>query len=407
MKIKTYSQLQAARARVSTIMNANFKFVGADKLKATGDIKAYANELKSLTTAIFEVENSGTEATLKHAHEEIRNKTNQAKFKTKETSIMKVKQQFENFLTGKSVILNSGDGSELAIAAMVNVVIAKLTGKSNGLLSQINIDPLASVDSSIRRELTPVQVARYAQSNGTIGYTRTDTISGSIMKNKLTLSDLYHQLPITDEAMNDVPNLVEFTLNQLQSKYEDQYGAELLLGDSASEELPGVLTDLLDSTNAYVEALKADESRDANTFGALVTGSVDSLGVDQLAIFNSLVTSLPAKLRTSATVTMNPKTLEAYANVKGSNGQPIFKITPTTFQDYPLSLDDNFPVLGDDSKAVVAFGNANTAIAMGNVDIKLAPNPIQRDGVTLFKHIGRVGTAARDNLALRFLLAKA
>lgn len=407
MKIKTYSQLQAARSRVSTIMKANYKPTGTDSFIATGDIKAYANELKSLTAAILEVEDAGIEATLKYAHEEIKTKTTQAKIRTKETQIMKAKQQFENFLTGKSVILNSGDGSELAIAVMVNVAIAKLTGKSNGLLSQIDIDPLASVNSSIRRELTPAQVARYAQSDGTIGYTRVDTISGNIMKNKLTLSDLYHQLPITDEAMNDVPNLVNFTLGQLQGKYEDQYGAELLLGESASDELPGVLTDLLDSANAYVEALKADDSRDANTFGAVISGSADSLGADQLAIFNSLVTSLPAKLRAGATVTMNPKTLEAYANVKGSDGQPLFKITPSSFQDYPLSLDDNFPVLGDVSKAVVAFGNANTAISMGNVDVKLAPNPIQRDGVTLFKHIGRVGTAVRDNLALRFLLAKA
>lgn len=398
MKIKSYSQLQAARARLGVIMN--------NHVAIDGSVGNFANELKSLTTAILEVEDSGIESTLKHAHEEIKVKSATA-LKKKENPIMKAKQQFENFLTGKSVLLNSGDGSELAIASMVNVAIAQLTGKSNGLLSQININPMASVDYSIRRELTSAQIARYEQSDGILGFSRTDTISGGIMKNKLNLSELYHQLPVTDEAINDVPNLVSYTLARLQEKYEDQYGEELLLGDSASAELPGVLTDLLDSANGYVEALKADDSRDANTFGAVVTGSADNLGTDAHAVFNRLVASLPAKLRTSATVTMNPTTLEAYSNVKGSDGQPVFNITPTSFEGYALSLDDNFPVLGDSSKAVVAFGNADTAIAMGNVDVKLAPNPIQRDGATLFKHIGRVGVTVKDNLALRVLLAKA
>lgn len=398
MKIKSYSQLQAARARLSVIMN--------NHVAKDGNVEKFSAELKVLTTAILEVEDSGIESTLKKAHEEIKIKSAKA-LKTKENPIMKAKQQFENFLTGKSVLLSSGDGSELAIAAMVNVAIAQLTGKSNGLLSQININPMASVDYSIRRELTSAQIARYEQSDGTIGFSRTDTISGGIMKNKLNLSDLYHQLPVTDEAMSDVPNLVNFTLEQLQGKYEDQYGAELLLGDSASAELPGVLTNLLDSANGYVEALKTDDSRDANTLGAVITGSADSLGVDAHAVFNSLVASLPAKLRAGATVTMNPTTLEAYANVKGNDGQPLFDITPTSFESYPLSLDDNMPELGDTSKAIVAFGNADTAIAMGNVDVKLAPNPIQRDGVTLFKNIGRVGLAVKDNLALRLLLAKA
>jgi HK97 family phage major capsid protein len=398
MKIKSYSQLQAARARLSVIMN--------NHVLKDGNVDKFSTELKSLTTAIIQVEDSGIESTLKQTHEQIKIKSAKA-LKPKENPIMKAKQKFENFLTGKSVLLNSGDGSELAIAAMVNVAIAQLTGKSNGLLSQISINPMASVDYSIRRELTSAQIARYEQSDGTIGFSRTDTMSGGIMKNKLNLSDLYHQLPVTDEAMSDVPNLVNFTLTQLHGKYEDQYGAELLLGDSASAELPGVLTDLLDSANGYVEALKADESRDANTFGAVATGSADSLGTDAHAVFNSLVASLPAKLRSGATVTMNPTTLEAYANVKGNDGQPVFDISPTSFEGYPLSLDDNMPVLGDASKAIVAFGNADTAIAMGNVDVKLAQNPIQRDGATLFKHIGRVGLTVKDNLALRLLLAKA
>lgn len=406
MKLKTYAQLQAARARVNVIMNDHIA-------KNLGAVGKYADELKALTTAIFEVEDSGVEATLKHAHTQIKTKTTQAKFKTKVSQVMKTnpvevaKKYLENKLLGKTVLLNSVDGSELAIAALVNNIIAAKTRKSNGLLSQITIMPLASVDYSIRRELTDAQIERYAQSDGTIGYTRVDTVSGSIMKNKLTLSDLFHQLPITDDAMNDVPNLVDFTLEQLQGKYEDQYGLELLLGDSASAELPGVLTDLLDSANAYVEALKADDNRDANTFGAVTTSAADSLGTDPHAVFNRLVASLPAKLRVGATVTMHPDMLEAYANVKGSDGQPVFNITPTTFENYPLSLDDNMPVLGNTSKAVVAFGNADTAIAMGNVDVKLAPNPIQRDGATLFKHIGRVGSAVKDNLALRFLLAQA
>jgi HK97 family phage major capsid protein len=363
------------------------------------DVWLTADQQVELSNLRIEIALAGqNEKQLKEAHIAMKNTAN---------PIQKTKNQFENFLLGKSVVLDSGDGSELAIASMLSIGIAKLTEKSNGLLSQVSINPLASVDYSILRELTTAQVARYSQTDGTIGYTRADTVSGSIMKNKLVLSDLYHQLPVTDEAMNDVPNLVQHTISRLADKYDNQYGAELVLGDSDSGELPGVMTDLLDSENAYVEALKADDSRDANTFGAIATGAADSLGSDPIASFNALVASLPAVLRASATVTMNPTTIEAYQAVKDSTGRPLFNITPTSFQGYPLSLDDNYPELGDSDKGVVSFGHADTALAMGNVGIKLAQNPIQRDGATLFKEIGRVGLAVKDNLALRFLLAQA
>jgi HK97 family phage major capsid protein len=193
----------------------------------------------------------------------------------------------------------------------------------------------------------------------------------------------------------------------MQGKYEDQYASELIQGDSASGELPGVTTDFLDLDNSNAEALVADLIRDANTFGAVITGEADTLGTDPYKAFNALVASLPAKLRADATVTMHPDTLEAYSNVKGTDGQPVFKITPTTFENYPLSLDDNFNSLGDVNKAVVAFGNADKALSMGNIDLKLQENPYQVDGVTLFTHAGLVGLTVRDNLALRFLLAKA
>jgi HK97 family phage major capsid protein len=398
MKIKTYSQLQAARARVITIAKAG----GADITKPPSEDNAcwldadQQAEMSNLKLAIKSA--SAIETQLKATHKAL---------KTKENPIMTAKTKLDNFLRQKSVVIDSADGSNLAISSLISGSIVARTRQSNGLLSQMTIAPLASVKSYILRDLTDAQIARYAESDGTIGFTNTDTVSGSIMKNYFTLSKLFHKLPITDEVMHDVPDLVAFTLDQLQTQYDEQFGSELVLGESASEELSGVLTDLLDADNAYVEALKADGVRDANTLGAMASSVVDSLGTKPLEVFNALVATLPAKLRADAIVTMHPDTLKAYQDVVDSNGQPLFKITPTSFEGYALSLDDNFPVLGDASKAVVSFGVADTALAMGNVDLKLQENPFQRDGVVLFKHIGRVGLAVKDNLALRVLLAQA
>ncbi|MFT5636400.1 MAG: HK97 family phage major capsid protein, partial [Cognaticolwellia sp.] len=353
-------------------------------------------EMSNLKLAIKSA--SAIETQLKATHEAL---------KTKENPLMNAKTNLDNFLRQKSVVIDSADGSNLAISSMISDSIVARTRQSNGLLSQMTIAPLASVKSYILRDLTDAQIALYVESDGTIGFTNTDTVSGSIMKNYFTLSKLFHKLPITDEAMHDVPDLVKFTLDQLQTQYDEQFGSELVLGESASEELPGVFTDLLDADNAYVESLKADGVRDANTLGAMASRVVDSLGTKPLEVFNALVATLPAKLRANAIVTMHPDTLKAYQDVVDSNGQPLFKITPTSFECYELSLDDNFPVLGDASKAVVAFGVADTALAMGNIDLKLQENPFQRDGATLFKHIGRVGIAVKDNLALRVLLAQA
>ena len=398
MKIKTYSGLQAARANVLAILkSAGMPDNAKENEKHT--IWLTAEEKKELSVLRLAIKAAAPfELELKTAHHALKAKENPAMF---------VKTKLENILRSKSIVLGSGDGSSLAIAEMVNGEIIARTRKSNGLLSQLNINPLASVKSYFLRDLTDAQVARYAETDGTIGYTRTDTVSGSIMKSPLTLSSLYHKLPVTDETLNDTPNLVEFTLGQLTAMYEEQYGKELVLGDSSFEELPGVFTDLLDSGNAYAEALKIDGVRDANTFGALISGVTDSLGTKPLEVFNALVATLPAKLRADAIVTMNPETLKAYQSVLNSADHPIFKITPTSFEGYPLSLDDNMPVLGDADKAVVAFGVADKALGMGNVDIKLQENPVQLDGATLFKHIGRVGLAVKDNLALRVLLAQA
>jgi HK97 family phage major capsid protein len=416
MKIKTYSQLQAVRARIKEMMPKKFgvdgDMEGFNRIKnevsqvVNGKKSAFIGELKALAQALIDVEDAGIEPILKSAHEEIKLKSGQA-LKAKENPIMTVKTKLENFLRQKSVVIDSADGSELAIAEMISDSIVARTRQSSGLLSQMTVAPLASVKPFIRRELTDAQIARYAETDGVIGFSNPDTVSGSIMKNYLTLSKLYHKLPITDEAMHDVPDLVAFTLEQLQEQYNEQFGLELVLGESASEELPGVFTDLLDADNAYVESFKADGVRDANTFGAVVTGAADGLGERPLDVFNALVGSLPAKLLDGAVVTMNPETLRIYKGFTDSSDRPLFDITPKTFQGYPLSLDDNFPMLGDASKAVVSFGVADTALEMGNIDLKLQENPFQRDGVVLFKHIGRVGVACADNLALRVLLAQA
>ena len=398
MKIKSYAAYKAATSNFQNALAASIKLNGANFM---------TEELKELIKPIAECSDDYVDS-LKAKHQ-----ANKLQFKSTklnqymETPPMNAKTKLENFLSQKSVVINSGDGSELAIQSMVNGDIVARTRQSNGLLSQINIAPLASVKTYIRRDLTDAQVQRYAETDGTIGFTNTDTISGSIMKTYLGLSELYHKLPVTDEAMNDVPNLVDFTLEQLQIMYEEQFAKELVLGDSSIGELSGVFSDLLGKDNSYVEALKADGTRDANTFGAIATGAADGLGAKELEVFNALVASLPAKLRASATVTMNPTTLEAYQAIVDSTGRPLFTITATSFEGYPLSLDDNYPEIGDADKAIVTFGVADTAISMGNVDIKLQNNPYQRDGATLFKHIGRVGLAVKDNLALRVLLAQA
>jgi HK97 family phage major capsid protein len=403
MKIKTYAQLQAARARQSDIMNNRVS-------KGASFSKPFLNELKALTVAILEVEDADIESTLKYDHTQIKTKTAKAKEIKSMTPLQIAIKALGNKLIGKSTLLHSGDGSDLAIAELVSGAIVKRVTDSRGVLNAINIQPLASVKTRFLRELTKPQIERYAQSDGTIGFTRADTATGSFINTKFTLSDLYHKVPVTDEAKHDIPKAVESTLISLSDQYEKQYGLEVLVGESANAELPGMCSDLLDLGNDHAESLVADATRDINTFGAILTGISGDFSLTPHAKFHELVATLPAKLKNEAAVYMNRNTLEAYSKFVDDNNRPLFSITKDSFETYPLVIDDNMPNANTNigkSKAIVGFGVPDKALALGNIDIKFLEDEFSSEGVTLFKNVGRIGGAVKDNTAMRFLLAKA
>ena len=395
LKIKTFAQLQAARAEIYKFYRDNGEVEANGKATAwlTKEQKSRVDELRAAIDLA-----SPNEPELKKAH-----------LMTK-AAAMPVRQKFGLKLAGKSIVIDSSDNSSLAIDEYVSQEISNRVNNSSTMLAAITIAPIESVDYYINRRINSAQTLRYEQSDGTLGYTRTDTVGGSFVKNKLNFSEWYHQLPATDEATVDVSYLVDNTLENLSDAYEDKFGYELVQGDSSAGELPGATTDLLDVDNAHSESLLDDDIRDVNTFGAIVSGENGGLGVQAHAKFMELTASLPTKLRSESTVYMNSATLVAYAGILDTAGNPIFKVTPDSFEGYPLELDDNMPTLNSDAnatRAVVAFGNVDRSIKVGNINLSLKEDPYTRDGVTLFKNVGRVGLTVKDNTSLRFLLCQA
>ena len=237
---------------------------------------------------------------------------------------------------------------------------------------------------------------------------------------------VYAQALLTDEIVKDAKIALEPEVVRLTGDdFRNVLVTELLHGDESRsngiQRLRGVLQSRIDKSNAFSEALKADDERHQDFYQVVKTGLSGSFGANAAAIrsyFVSLKKSLPTKYKRMAKWYMNADVFEALEQVVDSNGQSLL----IHWGRSPYSREESFMMLGHPiviidqmngegaSETPVMFGDLRSAIKV--LDLKGEGSYFTVDNVTVkgasIVYVdSRYGEIMQANDALRVALQAA
>ena len=265
-----------------------------------------------------------------------------------------------------------------AIEQELGKEIIELAIANSNFLSEIGNQTVSSTD--FRQLVLNVRptVAQTGEQDGVttaVGATGTQTYQ----EVSALFAKVYAMPVMTHELLRDAHINVEAELMRLISEEWTFKLIDMLLnGDGAKangiQNLRGLLHARLDKANVFVEALKADGTRNPDTFQVIKTGVSAAFGADAEAIqdyFIDLQAALPQKYQGNAKWYMSLKTFSVLKKIRTADGFPViefgkFAVSGAAWdQGYvmlgrPIVIIDQMPNQGANATPVI-YGDLKAA----------------------------------------------
>jgi len=397
MKISNFAQYSSAVAKIKSIQTAGTTPNG--ELFLTEEEQAERAKYIKAVNAVDPAQLS--EMKIKHQSGKLSSKENNIGLVYKAA----IKSATENVPEVDIKALVTTDVA-LAIDDILQLGIAERARKASGLLGQIEIVQLPSAKYRPQPvEVTVSDAEKWAENATTTVYTVTGT--SAFAQASASDSGFMGIFDATTEAVADpATDLVLFVGGSIDKTIFEGLSAELIGGDSDLGEFGGVFTDLIDSDNSYVEALKPLALRQPFIFGAVKTGSAGSLGTTTLGVAGSvldnvkgLITYLPIAYRSQNPVfIMNDDCWSQIQFLRSQDAQAFMEITADSIDGYKVVLDEDVP---DNS---IAFGLPKEALGVGVYSTIDKVNPYLLDGLVRFTRKSRLKSWVKLNDAMVMLL---
>tara|TARA_R110001592_G_scaffold48168_6_gene151990 strand:+ start:4384 stop:5724 length:1341 start_codon:yes stop_codon:yes gene_type:complete len=410
MKIENFGQFQAAQARIKYLITNHLTVINGE-----GSIDpAVVPELKALTHAISAAEDAGL-STIKQKHFAkklaVKTVSKGKKMNIKESVSITYKAAVKSATPQEAEIdvkaLVGSDGA-LAIDEFLQKGITERARKSSGLLGELVIEQLPSAKfRPAPVEITVAEAEKWSESNGSDRFQYTVTGTSAFAQTTPADSAYMATFDATSEAVADpATDLPTFVGNSVDKSIMEALSAELAIGDSDIAELSGAFTDMLDGDNAFLESLKPNSTRNPFIFGALASGTADSLGTKVLGITGSvldniklLITGLPIEYRKQSPVfVMNDDAWSQIQALRSQDSQAFIAITADSIDGYMVVLDEDSP------DNTIGFGLPAVAIGVGIYSTIEKVNPYIKDGIVRFTRKAFFKNWTKANDAMVFML---
>lgn len=215
------------------------------------------------------------------------------------------------------------------------------------------------------------------------GVVPTETSTQEYVQVKSKEFKMYASPRITNEALNGVD--VDIYSDLIMSLGEEQgvyLANQILFGDGQDKNARGILSsNRFDITDVTGESWKPtiapdpDDARNADFYPAYATGVSGSIGADDKAKVDWLLTfmrKLPKRYRANAKLYMNENTLLAFELLRDADDKPIFRLNymegEPRLNGKPVVIDDTLPDIAADS-AFIIYGDLPMAFAINDGDI--------------------------------------
>ncbi|MDG2532066.1 phage major capsid protein [Sphingomonas sp. HITSZ_GF] len=231
--------------------------------------------------------------------------------------------------------------------------------------------------------------------------TRNTTGTPTIVNVKPPVGELVARALITQTLIEDSAyDLQSFLVNDLGESFNAATGTAFVTGDGTNQP-KGLLS--------YPTAAVTDKAgtRPYGTFQHIASGTSAALGDAEKLM--DLTMAVKPGYRAKGKFVMTRATLNFYRKLKDNNGQFIWQPSlqagvPSTLLGYPVYEDENMGEAGTAGALAVAFGDFEAGyVIVDRVSMSTMVDPYSFDPFIAIKARARVGGAAKDTSAIKFL----
>lgn len=286
------------------------------------------------------------------------------------------------------------DGGYL-IPAEIDTVLSKALLDASPMRQIARVVPVTSADFSMLHSAGGTGYAWVGETGA-----RPPTATPSFMKISPTIGEVYANLPVTQNLLDDNGfDLEGWLVTELADTFSAAEGDAFINGNGVVSPR-GILTYDIASTADGVRATDALQYVASGGAGAFAASNP----ADKLV---KLVHSLKPAYRKGASWLMNTNTLEAVRIIKDGQGNWLWRASaemgqPDTLLGYPVFEDENMPDIAADSLSI-AFGNFQRGYVIADRSTSLLRDPFTAKPYVNFYSTRRVGGTVRDFRAIKLM----